>query len=167
MKKLKKKPGARSMVLVAVGLLLLGYFVFLYSRDAWQVYRVVDGDTLWARKGTKNEKVRLKGIDAPEIAHPDYGKPHGEFYGREATECLTGMVAGDTVRFDFAKGEAERDKYGRLLAYVFNGNTLVNKEMVRRGCARAYRKYPHPLKKEFIFLESRARKKHLGMWSKK
>ncbi len=165
-RQIKKKLSSRSVILVAVGLVFLGYFVFLYCGDTWRVYRVVDGDTLWARKGTKTEKVRLKGIDAPEIAHPDYGKPRGEFYGKEASKCLSDMVAGDTVRFEFAKKETERDKYGRLLAYVFDGDTLVNAELVRQGCARAYRRYRHPRKEEFIRLERIARKRKLGMWGR-
>jgi len=162
----KKRFSTRSMVLVAAGLIMVGYFVFLYSQDAWRVYRVVDGDTLWARKGTKNEKVRLKGIDAPEVPHPDYGKMRGEFYGKESAQCLAEMVSGDTVRFSYSEDGPERDKYGRLLAYIWNGDTLVNAELVRQGCARAYRRFDHPRKAEFLSLERDARLNHLGMWGK-
>jgi endonuclease YncB( thermonuclease family) len=99
------------------------------------VKKVADGDTLTVviRDGTKF-RVRLYGIDAPEIRHE---KKPGQPYGKEAKAALMGMVLGQKVRLDII----ERDQYKRMVGIVYLGNLNVNEEMVREGWAWAYREY--------------------------
>ena len=79
--------------------------------DAWPVVRVVDGDTIRVRYEGREEPVRLLCIDTPE---------RGESGFEEATEAMRGLVEGREVVLEFERpGEMERDRYGRLLAYVF------------------------------------------------
>ncbi len=92
------------------------------------VARVNDGDTLTLRTG---EKVRLVQIDAPELSD--------DCYGRAAKRALEDLVRPGT-RADLVRDPAldDHDRYGRLLRYVYVGDTDVNVELVRRGAASPY-----------------------------
>lgn len=95
------------------------------------VTRVVDGDTVEVSLGGATENVRYIGIDTPESVIPD--QP-AECFGERAGRFNETLVEGEEVRLVF---DAERrDQYGRLLAYVYLGDELVNAELVRRGFAR-------------------------------
>jgi micrococcal nuclease len=95
------------------------------------VTRVVDGDTIEVAFGGETEDVRYIGIDTPESVAPDQPV---ECFGRRASALNARLVEGADVRLVF---DAERrDRYGRLLAYVYVGDELVNAELVRRGLAR-------------------------------
>ncbi|MBP9865098.1 MAG: thermonuclease family protein [Candidatus Omnitrophica bacterium] len=120
---------------------------------------MIDGDTVVL---TSEVRVRLIGIDAPEIDHPEYGRK-GEPYGVEAAEYLRKLVDGKTVRFE--SGSEPKDKYGRTLAYLFlPDGVFVNGKMVEAGYAETYRRFDFIYKKEFLGLEKTARAKKLGMW---
>jgi micrococcal nuclease len=95
------------------------------------VTRVVDGDTVEVSVGGVTEDVRYIGIDTPESVVPDQPV---ECFGERAGRFNARLVDGEEVRLVF---DAERrDQYGRLLAYVYLGDELVNAELVRRGFAR-------------------------------
>ena len=83
---------------------------------------MVDGDTIVLAGG---ERVRYVGIDAPEIS----GEP--EHFGQEALEANRRLVAGERVRLE--RDVSDRDRFGRLLRYVYVDELLVNAEMVREG----------------------------------
>lgn len=93
---------------------------------------VCDGDTIVLEGG---EKVRYLGIDAPETGHD--GEPSG-CYAQKARKANMGMVLGK--RITLRRGIETRDRYGRLLAWVFlPDGTCVNIEMIRSGDAWVYR----------------------------
>jgi endonuclease YncB( thermonuclease family) len=112
---------------------------------------VVDGDTVEIQ--TK-ERVRLIGIDSPERGDPHYA---------EARNKLSELVLNKQVRM--GKDISERDRYGRLLRYLYVGNLFVNLEMVQRGYASAYT-YPPDVKysAQFLSAEQEARSKKVGLW---
>lgn len=89
------------------------------------VVKVVDGDTIHVRIGARIEKVRYIGMNAPELHHPTKGEQPG---GPEAAEANRKLVAGQAVRLEL--DVQDRDKYGRLLAYVYVGDVMVNAELV-------------------------------------
>ena len=90
--------------------------------------RVNDGDTLTTTAG---RRIRLVQIDAPELTT--------DCYGRAAQRALTSLApAGARVRLVRDPALDDRDRYGRLLRYVFVGETDVNVELVRRGAASPY-----------------------------
>jgi endonuclease YncB( thermonuclease family) len=98
---------------------------------------VVDGDTLHVRIPlprpagiAEREKIRLLGVDTPETVHPS--KPV-EYFGKEASGFAKEQLSGKTVFLAFDWDV--RDRYGRLLAYVWIGDTLVNEAIVRSGHA--------------------------------
>lgn len=103
----------------------------------YEVERVVDGDTLLLRG---SGRLRLQGIDCPEIAHD--GQP-GEPLGPEATTFTQVFIrdARHKVRIE-VDGEPA-DQYGRWLAFVWSGDRLLNEELVRAGLARAMLRYDY------------------------
>ncbi|HEX9890936.1 MAG TPA: thermonuclease family protein [Actinomycetota bacterium] len=127
------------------------------SSDRATVARVVDGDTVWLEGG---EKVRLIGIDAPEVEHP--GQP-GECFGDRGTEALRRMVLDRRVRVE--TDVALRDPFDRLLAYLWVGNRMVNETLVEHGFAIA-RRYPPNLRHaaRLEAAQRRARAAGRGLW---
>lgn len=124
------------------------------------VLRVIDGDTVVLEDGTR---VRLIGINAPEIENRDYGH-RGEPYGEDAKKILKQMVEGKKV--DLKEGAEKEDRYGRRLAYLYlPQHFFVNRKLVEMGAAEAYRKFLHEFLADFMKLESQARQKKLGMWA--
>jgi micrococcal nuclease len=97
-----------------------------------RVVRVVDGDTIRVALGGRPERVRYIGIDTPESVMP--GAP-AECFGRAAARANARLVAGRRVRV--VTDAEERDRYGRLLAYVFRADDgrFVNAALVRDGFA--------------------------------
>jgi micrococcal nuclease len=95
-----------------------------------RVVDIVDGDTIEVAIGGEIEDVRYIGVDTPESVAP--GQPV-ECFGERASDFNERLVGGETVRLVF--GAERRDRYGRLLAYVYVGSRLVNAELVRRGYA--------------------------------
>ncbi len=123
-----------------------------------QVERVVDGDTFVLSGG---DRVRLIGIDTPESVHPE--KPV-EPFSREASAFAKRLLEGKTVRLEF--DVQERDKYGRLLAYVYlEDGTFVNAELVKNGFAVILTVPPNVKHAEhFLNLQKEARENRRGVW---
>jgi micrococcal nuclease len=96
------------------------------------VTRVVDGDTIEARIGGREEYVRYIGVDTPETVKPDTPV---QCFGPRASAFDHHLVEHKRVRLVF--GVERRDVYGRLLAYVYLGHRFVNAILVRRGLARS------------------------------
>lgn len=126
-------------------------------RGPVRVARVLDGDTLKLEDG---ETVRLIGVDAPETHHPELPVQR---FGEEASDFLRNLVDGFEVVLEMNPAEP-RDKYGRTLAYVWKGESLVNAEIIRRGYAYAYTRFPHPRLEEFVEHEREARRAQYGLW---
>jgi len=103
------------------------------TSDTWTVVRVVDGDTIVARRACGCERrVRLLCIDAPERGQPGYA---------EAGELLRELIDGKSIRLEVDPAHRDYDRYGRLLRYVWLGGRLINAELVRRGAATYYMKF--------------------------
>jgi len=125
------------------------------------VVRIVDGDTIYVRFDGHDEKVRYIGMDTPETHHPTRGEEPG---GREATEVNRRLVEGKTVRLEL--DVRERDRYGRLLAYVYVGETMVNAELVRLGYAQVMTVPPNVRHANlFVRLQREAREAGRGLWA--
>ena len=126
------------------------------------VERVVDGDTLLLQSG---ERVRLIGVDTPEIKHP---KKPVQYFGREASAFTRRVVEEKPVRLEFDQANAARghkDRYGRTLAYVFlEDGTLLNAEIIKQGYGHAYTQFPFSRMEEFRRLEREAREEQRGLW---
>jgi endonuclease YncB( thermonuclease family) len=127
------------------------------------VIRVIDGDTIVV---SPNEKVRLIGVDAPETVHL---KRAAQCFGEDAKEFTRSLVERRTIRLVLDESNAARnhkDRYGRTLAYVyFDDGTMLNAELIRRGYAHAYTRFPFRHAVEFRQLERTARSQAVGLWA--
>ena len=121
---------------------------------------VLVGDTIDVQLADRVEKVRYIGVNTPEIHHPIKGEEPG---GREAAEVNRRLVAGRHVRLEL--DVRTRDRYGRLLAYVWLGDTMVNAELVRRGYAQVMTVPPNVRYQDlFLKLQREARDAGRGLW---
>lgn len=123
------------------------------------VIDVIDGDTIIVGK---NEKVRLLGVDTPELHHPQ--KPV-QCYAKEAKDFVISRVMGKTVKLTFEG--IRKDSYGRTLAWVWYGDNfrhLLNRDIIANGYGFSYRKYPTSRTDEFNKLEAMARETQKGLW---
>jgi len=141
------------------------------------VLRVLDGDTLKIEHQGRIESLRLIGIDTPESrvnkkAKKDAARNQEDIkkiisLGREATRYLKRLVKpGDTIKIEFDR--RIRDKYGRLLGYVYLPNgKMLNEEIVKAGYANLMT-YPPNVKYQDIFLRAyrEARENNRGLWGK-
>jgi endonuclease YncB( thermonuclease family) len=115
--------------------------------------RVVDGDTL----DIAGERVRLEGIDAPEMAQSCPRRFIGSWAcGKAAARALEELVAGHEVGCQ----SHGTDKYGRMLGVCFVAGRDINAEMVREGHAWAFVKYST----SYVGEEARARALRIGIW---
>ena len=122
--------------------------------------RVVDGDTIYVQLADRVEKIRYIGVNTPEIHHPIKGEEPG---GREAAAMNRRLVGGRHVRLEM--DVRSRDRYGRLLAYVWLGDTMVNAELVRRGYAQVMTVPPNVRYQDlFVKLQREARDAGRGLW---
>ncbi len=139
-----------------------------YNNRIFKCIKVVDGDTIdidvpdpKSRKHSRFTRIRMWGIDTPEIAH------HGGkamYFGYEAAEFARKMLAGKNVRLKLVRGKT-RGYYGRLLAYVFlPDGRMYNRLAIEQGYAYADYRFKHPYRKEFLELEAQARRKRVGLW---
>jgi micrococcal nuclease len=121
----------------------------------------VDGDTIHVQCGARLEKIRYIGIDAPEIHHPSRGAEPG---GREAAALNRCLVGGRHVRLEL--DVRARDQYGRLLAYVWAADMMVNAELVRLGYAQVMTVPPNVRYQAlFLKLQREARAAGRGLWA--
>jgi micrococcal nuclease len=131
--------------------------------DVGVVERVVDGDTIDLRIGGRDERVRLIGIDTPEL-HTDSGVP--ECFAVEASGFTAGeLPIGSEVRLE--RDVVGRDDYGRLLAYVYRrvDGVLINELVVARGYARPLTIAPNDsLSRRFVGAAAAAEAADLGLW---
>ncbi|CBH21795.1 Thermonuclease precursor (TNase) (Micrococcal nuclease) (Staphylococcal nuclease) (modular protein) [Acetoanaerobium sticklandii] len=128
----------------------------------YTVTRTIDGDTIEVLIDGNTEKIRLIGIDTPESVHPDQSKNVPE--GKMASEFTKSKLEGKQIALEL--DVEERDRYGRLLAYVWIDNVMFNKTLLSEGLAQVST-YPPNVKytNDFLALEKQARENSVGLWS--
>lgn len=158
-----------------------GTIEFIYAKD-WLalkpdeydtgvVFEHVDGDTIKIKISSKSETVRLIGVDTPETVHPSQPV---ERFGKAASLFTKKLVTSDEpirVSYDWNP----RDKYGRLLAYVWFEATWQNEKywvlhnlvLIINGFGNAYTAFPFKQEYMNIFREAErfARENKIGLWS--
>jgi micrococcal nuclease len=124
------------------------------------VTRVVDGDTIHVRIDGRDESVRYIGIDTPESVKPNTPV---QCFAKAAAAANERLVGGRRVRVVY--DVERRDRYGRLLAYIYRDDLFVNAELVRRGFARPAT-YPPNVRfaERFAALAREAREAGRGLW---
>ncbi len=135
-----------------------------HERKEVLVQSVIDGDTIIIATESGDQKVRLIGIDTPEV-DPAQGGP--ECYAKEASEYLRGLLQDSLVLLEVDSSQADSDTYGRLLRFVFRADgTNVNKLLVENGYATEFTyDTPYQYQSEFIAAQRTAQEQKRGLWS--
>jgi micrococcal nuclease len=153
-----KRPFTVIGLLFVIAILGIAFILMKNSPEAeYQVLRVIDGDTIVVEK---LGKVRYIGVNTPETHHPFKGM---EYYGKEAFAANQKLVANRVVRLKY--DVQAKDKYGRTLAYVYQGDLFVNAELVKQGYAQVMTIPPNVKYADVFFkLQREARAAGKGLW---
>lgn len=132
--------------------------------NTYVVDRVIDGDTIVLNIRGTAEKVRLIGLDTPEVV--DSKKPV-QCYGQEASAEANAILDGKVVRFEADPTQGTYDVYHRLLGYVFlPDGTNVEEYMIKNGFGREYTyRLPYKYQKQFKAAQVQAKAAGVGLWS--
>jgi len=151
----------RNIIILIISILILVIgFIFLFNskedEELFKVTKVIDGDTIVLENG---EVVRYIGIDTPEM-----NSQGGDCFAQEALNINRELVEGKEVKLK--KDVSERDKYGRLLRYVWINDIFVNQYLVENGYASAAT-FPPDVKysEDFKEFQKQARENNLGLWN--
>jgi micrococcal nuclease len=155
--------------------ILAGIFVSLFPspaknpvpalRETAIVSYVIDGDTIKVLMNGREDTIRLIGIDAPETVDPN--KPV-QCFGKEASAKAKEILDNKTIILESDPTQGERDKYGRLLRYVFlQDGTNFDKFMISEGFAYEYTYQNNHYKyvEEFKNAQDQAKENKKGLWS--
>ncbi len=150
--------------LYIISLSLLIFTLPQCRQNEYLVKSIVDGDTIELENG---EKVRYIGLDTPETRIKQEDSTwlyQPEAYGEISKEFNRSLVEGKKVRLEYDM--VQKDKYNRVLAYVFVEDTFVNAELIKQGYALLYT-FPPNIKYVdfFIKLQKEARENKRGLWS--
>lgn len=130
----------------------------------YPVVKVVDGDTIDVNLDGKTERIRFIGLNTPETVDPR--KPV-ECFGREASGKAGEIMAGQEVRLEADPSQGDRDKYGRLLRYVYlkDGTDVVLK-LISDGYGYEYTyDLPYKNQDQYNKAEAEAREGGRGLWA--
>jgi micrococcal nuclease len=128
-----------------------GIFASEAKRENAIATNIIDGDTIVVSGG---ERVRLLGVDTPE---------KGEFYYSESKKKLESLIENKEVELERGEGD-DKDKYGRLLRYIFLNGTNINLKLVEEGYAICYFYEPSIYKESCKQLEENAIANKIGRW---
>ncbi|MEI7818827.1 MAG: thermonuclease family protein [bacterium] len=128
------------------------------------VEKVFDGDTIAVTINGRSEKVRFIGIDTPETHDP---RKTVQCFGQEASDWTKANLTGRSVRLEADSSQGVRDKYDRLLAYIWRDDgLLVNRALIEQGYAHEYTyQTSYKYQAEFRNIEKQARENNRGLWS--
>lgn len=170
----RRKKNALKRLLAAAIVLLLAYVISHLGYDLgtgtaqspvapghYRVVNVADGDTFSVSMNGIEERVRLVGVDTPETHHPSKGE---QCFGADASNFTKGLIAGKSVRLEADTQQPNRDRYSRLLRYVYleDGREL-NELLVREGYALAT-DFNTSKKQLFKDLQDKAKNERKGLW---
>lgn len=134
-------------------------------REKAKVYHVTDGDTVKVKINGKNFVVRLIGVDTPETKDP---RKTVQCFGREAAAYTKKILLNQTVTLESDRASGNKDKYGRLLRYVFlPDDTNFNRQLIAQGFAHeyTYKSTIYRYQTKFKQAQKNARENKLGLWS--
>ena len=127
-----------------------------------KVIRTIDGDTISVQIGDKYEKVRMIGVDTPELKDE---RPRVQCFAIAAKMYTEDHLDGLTVQLEADPTQADRDRYGRLLRYVWWNKDLYNRYIIKKGFAYEYTYgKPYKYQKEFKEAQKYAEESKWGLW---
>ena len=135
------------------------------NKETAKVSRVIDGDTVAVVLNGKRKKVRIIGIDTPETVDT---RKSIQCFGKKASAIAKQKLTGETVLLEIDPTQGEKDKYGRLLRYIWTNNGKIDfgKFMITAGYAYEYTyKLPYKYQQEYKQAEKEARETKKGLWA--
>ncbi|GGG17902.1 thermonuclease family protein [Paenibacillus abyssi] len=128
-----------------------------------KVLKVSDGDTMTILINGKKETIRLLLVDTPESVHPKIPDPQP--YAIEASNYAKKMLNNKKVKIEI--DVSERDRYGRLLCYLYIGEKMFNELLLEKGYARVAYVIPPNVKyvDRFRAIQKKAQQQAIGIWS--
>ncbi|TCP69214.1 thermonuclease family protein [Baia soyae] len=122
----------------------------------------IDGDTIQAQVKGKTETIRLLLIDTPETNHPNLAKQPLA----EEAKHFTHLQIKKAKQIELEYDQSKRDKYGRLLAYIYVDGKCLQEALLRNGLARVAYVYEPNIRYEYEFrsIQKEAQKKKAGVW---
>ena len=133
------------------------------DKEVVELVKCVDGDTATFKINGKNKKVRFLGIDTPESVHP---YKEVEEYGKDASEYTCNLLKNaNTLELSYEFNLSKTDKYGRILAWVFADDELVQEKLLSIGYAEVKYVYAKYSKLDILYqVQNKAKEKKLGIW---
>lgn len=158
------------LVLVVAG---LGYFATHTNPPAqvlgtvapgyYRVTEISDGDTIVVDMDGRSEHIRMIGVDTPETKDP---RKSVQCFGQAASDFTKQALGTQTVRLEADPLSTNRDRYDRLLRYVYLENgQLLQAEIIKQGYGFAYTSFPFTKSDEFKRYQTEARTQNKGLWS--
>jgi endonuclease YncB( thermonuclease family) len=131
----------------------------LYTIDHY-----IDGDTIAVNMNGSVETIRMIGVDTPETHKPNTPV---QCYGRQAADHTKAMISRfGKVRLQADPLDTNRDRYGRLLRYVYlPDGTLLEEQIIKQGYGFAYLSFPFTKKARFAADQQAAQAAKLGLWA--
>ncbi|MFH0951440.1 MAG: thermonuclease family protein [bacterium] len=160
------KPYSFLAITIFVILIILFCYVLINrnSPEYYQVVKVVDGDTIDVKMNDTIARVRLIGIDTPELVDP---RQPVECFALAASNKAKEILTNKSVHLEADITQGDRDKYDRLLRYVFlPDGTNFNQLMIEQGYANEYTyELPYVYQADFQQAEKSAQTNGLGLWA--
>ena len=129
----------------------------------YSINHFVDGDTIAVNMNGSVETVRMIGVDTPETHKPNTPV---QCYGPQAADYTKQFIGANNVRLQADPQDTNRDRYNRLLRYVYiPDGTMVEEALIKNGYGFAYTQFPFEKSDQFTALEQTAKSQHLGLWS--
>ncbi len=134
------------------------------TTNTFKVVKVIDGDTFSVSSDNQTLKVRVLGINTPETVDP---RRKVECFGKEASDKAKSLLTGQTVKLETDPTQDDKDKYGRLLRYVYLPNNKdYGLEMIKSGYAYEYTyDLPYKYQNEYKSAQIEAERAKVGLWS--
>lgn len=165
----------RKLMGLVIGLVLAGVGYFLNKQQPppsvlgtvspgyYRVVEFADGDTISVDMNGRTERIRMIGVDTPETRDP---RKAVQCFGQAASDYTKQLIGDNPVRLEADEQSTNRDRYNRLLRYVYlPDGKLVQEEIIRNGYGFAYTNFPFTKLDYFKQLESDARAQGKGLWS--
>lgn len=128
----------------------------------YEVEEVSDGDTIIVNMNGRREIIRMIGVDTPETHHPD--RPV-ECYAQIAADYSRRSLTGKKVRLEADPQNSNRDRYDRLLRYVYlPDGALFEESLIAEGYGFSYTQFPFEKADRFESLEAQAEAAKKGLW---
>ncbi len=134
------------------------------QKNTFPIVSVVDGDTLKVNIDGSVETIRIVGINTPETVDP---RKQVECFGKEASTALKLLLVGKAVVLEMDPTQSDRDRYGRLLRFIFLDGQDVGLAMIKDGFAQEalYSTTPHKYQPAYLQAQAEAQAAQKGLWA--